>query len=125
MRDSDAAPDRAPAVALAARMEEAAAAAREAAPDPCRAGALLEALMEMGGCLEQAERMLRGGGAEAAAVLGPVLRQWQPELRRLAALAGGALELAGGWNRAAGFAAGYGEAAPAAGRTAVRVDETA
>lgn len=102
------------------RMQEAVAAARQAALEPGGAGRLVGALAEIGDCLVQAEAELRGGGSGEERGLRPALEQCAAELRRLEALVGGALEITAGWSGAAG----YGAAAPGGGWRGVRVDET-
>lgn len=123
MRASDGVPERAAAGELAQRLRLAAARIRERAlAGPAGAVGLVDALEEAGLRLGELERRLRLGQVEGREILEPALKAWAEELGRLETLVHGAMELAGGWSVAAGLAAGYGPAGPAAARPG-RVDE--
>lgn len=85
---------------------------------------LLKQLEQIGLCLEEAEQRLRRGERDTDGGLREAVEGWRAQARQVAALVGGAVELASGYAATAGLISGYGPSrAGRAEKTGCRLDE--
>lgn len=105
-------------VELAGRLRAAAGRAGEAVrlPPVAGAGAVLEPLETVSGCLAEGEQLWRQGGREGVEEFRRALEEWAAMAPLLRAWMANSAALAAGWAAAAGVGAGYG---PGGGRDAV------